>query len=107
MSADDLGFDEAIQINIGDEEEEGVAVGVGDVNGDGVDDILFGPSEDLQGAENPAILFGSNQFGGSNDAPVAQNDDLTLRSSTIVDLTSDNGFGVDLDPDQMRLFQDD
>ena len=105
IDLDDLTAADSLQVRSEANADAAQAVGVGDANGDGIDDILFNRSEgDAGGPSAPATLFfGSSLLGGENDAPVAADDDFTLNGATIVDLAADNGFGADLDPDLAEL----
>ena len=75
----------------------------GDVNGDGIDDLIVGaPGGYAYRFNSPSasyVVFGSTQLAGENDAPVAADDMLTVRALEQVDLAADNGAGADHDPD--------
>ncbi|MEM9948423.1 MAG: Ig-like domain-containing protein [Cyanobacteria bacterium P01_D01_bin.36] len=84
----------------------------GDVNGDGVDDIIIGAfnadPNDIQNAPNPKnragesyIIFGSNTPLPDNAPPTAKNDFFTVNEDAILQASvfADNGSGQDTDPE--------
>jgi len=78
----------------------------GDINGDGIDDLIVGAPgaepEDQSDFLDPGtsyVIFGSTQFGGGNDAPLAAADFIEVGAFGRVDLAADNGSGKDRDPD--------
>jgi hypothetical protein len=75
------------------------ASAAGDVNGDGIDDIIVGAYRNGGGY----VLFGSTLLGGANDAPVAADDAVSTGTRGLVDLVADNGSGTDKDPDLDEL----
>jgi hypothetical protein len=72
--------------------------GTGDVNGDGIDDLLVGARGADPGGES-YVVYGSSQLGGINDAPSAADDTLQVGTFEVKDLVSENGSGSDRDPD--------
>ena len=77
--------------------------GAGDVNGDGIDDLIIGaPNAHVDGQPHAGashVVFGSLQLGGANDGPVAADDRLDVRPLDEVDLAADHCAGADHDPD--------
>jgi VCBS repeat-containing protein len=91
--------------------------GAGDVNGDGVDDLIIGARDaDPNGANSGEsyVVFGRPVFtaavdvattsfaiAGVNDAPVAQDDALSTDEKTAISgsVLADNGAGADADAD--------
>ena len=76
----------------------GPVAGAGDINADGVDDLIIGGGGPDRAGESYAI-FGSTQLGGTNDAPLAAADIIDVGTFDHVDLAADNGTGSDRDPD--------
>ena len=75
--------------------------GAGDVNGDGVDDLIIGarladPNGNSSGESY--VLFGSSALGGLNIAPVAADDAVSTTSTqNTFNVFVDNGNGTDTD----------
>jgi len=77
-------------------EQTGFSVsGAGDLNGDGVDDMIVG------GVSGVYIVYG----GPPLTTPIAKNDDFAINADAdlVGDLLADNGNGVDFDPNSDPL----
>jgi len=74
--------------------------GAGDVNGDGIDDVIVGSHSS---GTKSVVVFGRNV---ANDAPVAQDDAFAIGETGRLtgDLTADNGAGADADVDPEAPF---
>jgi VCBS repeat-containing protein len=84
--------------------------GAGDVNGDGVDDLIIGaPGANSSGSQSGEsyVVFGRSTA-PSNQPPVAQDDALTTDEATPIsaNLFGDNGAGPDTDPEGETLTVD-
>jgi VCBS repeat-containing protein len=79
--------------------------GGGDINGDGIPDIIIGARlAGTQGGE-VYVIFGGSNVGVVNTPPIAQNDGFTFAKDQILtaNVLVDNGNGPDTDPEAKPL----
>ncbi len=96
---------EALILTVADADGFGTVIAPGgDVNSDGIDDLLLGaPGSDVgtvQDAGETFVVLGAPTLGGVNDTPTAAPDTVSITTlAEPVDLLADQGAGRDTDPD--------